>query len=67
MVGRKALAETAVKSADKAHFRLRIHDDVLERVREEAEQNYRSMTAQITHIISEHFNRQDARLKKRNT
>ena len=56
-----------MKSADKAHFRLRIHDDVLERVREEAEQNYRSMTAQITHIISEHFNRQDARLKKRNT
>ncbi len=61
----KTVTASAKKSADKAYFRLRIHDDMLERVRGEAEQNYRSMTAQITHIIAEHYSRKDARLKKR--
>lgn len=61
----KAASVSRAKKVPPAYFRLRIHDDVLDRVRDEAEQNYRSMTAEITCILAEHFSRKDAQKKRR--
>jgi hypothetical protein len=58
---------SGASAENRAYFRLRVPGDMLERVRAEAKKNYRSMTAEMASILTEHFNSLDAHQKKRGT